>query len=258
MQTVRLPLVVLLLLLLLRPISGKAIASTNDAGARIVGGTLVDIGSVPYLINLRVGGAFICGGSLVTPTHVVTAAHCVKGVSASRLEVVGGATLLTDATGVKRGVAKVYTPKAYNIQTLHSDVAVLKLKSPLQGNNIATIGLCNSSWKVGELIKVSGWGQITESNKRVSQHVRSVEVALISRKNCISQYRLRGTISTSMFCASMPGKDACDGDSGGPAVYQGQLCGIVSWGIGCARRNSPGVYTSVKTVRSFIDKALNL
>ncbi|KAL7734069.1 hypothetical protein ACLKA6_011754 [Drosophila palustris] len=246
---------VLLPLLLLRIISGKA---ANEAGARIVGGSPVDISTVPYLINLRVGGNFICGGSLVTSTHVVTAAHCVKGISAARFEVVGGATLLTD-TGVRRGVAKVFTPKAYNARTLHSDVAVLKLKSPLEGRNIANINLCNSNWKPGELIKVSGWGQITENSKAVSQHVRSVDVALISRQSCISQYKFRGTISNTMFCASIAGvKDSCDGDSGGPAVYQGELCGIVSWGIGCARRNSPGVYTSVKTVRSFIDKALTL
>lgn len=252
MQTV---LFLLLPLLLLRLISGKAV---NEAGARIVGGIPVDISTVPYLINLRVNGAFICGGSLVTPTHVVTAAHCVKGVSAARLEVVGGATLLT-MPGVRRGVAKVYTPKAYSTSTLNSDVAVLKLKSPLEGQNIGTIELCNSNWKPGELIKVSGWGQITEGSRTVSQHVRSIDVALIARTSCINQYKFRGTISNTMFCASIPGvKDACDGDSGGPAVYQGQLCGIVSWGIGCARRNSPGVYTSVKTVRSFIDKALKL
>ncbi|XP_034481156.1 seminase [Drosophila innubila] len=251
MQTV----FVVLPLLLLRVISGKA---ANDAGARIVGGSPVDISTVPYLINLRIGGTFICGGSLVTSSHVVTAAHCVKGISATRFEVVGGATLLTDA-GVRRSVAKVFTPKAYNTQTLHSDVAVLKLKSPLEGRNIATINLCNSNWKAGELIKVSGWGQVTEGSKAVSQHVRSVDVALISRQNCINQYKFRGTISNTMFCASIPGvKDSCDGDSGGPAVYQGQLCGIVSWGIGCARRNSPGVYTSVKTVKSFIDKAITL
>lgn len=235
------------------------IEAANEVGARIVGGTPVDISSVPYLINLRIGGAFICGGSLITPNHVLTAAHCVKGVPASRMQIVGGATLLTDANGVRRAVAKVYTPKAYNGQTLNSDVAVLKLKAPLEGRNIATIELCNASFKAGELIKVSGWGLTSERNKQISQQVRSVEVALITRKSCVQQYRMRGTISNTMFCASIPGvKDACEGDSGGPAVYQGQLCGIVSWGLGCARRNFPGVYTSVKTVRGFIDKALKL
>lgn len=255
-----LPLLVLPLLLLLLLLRIPAGHAANEAGARIVGGTPVDISSVPYLINLRIGGAFICGGSLITPNHVLTAAHCVKGVPAARMQVVGGATLLSDAnSGVRRGVAKVYTPKAYNGQTLNSDVAVLKLKAAMEGRNIATIELCTSSWKAGELIKVSGWGQTSERNKQISQQVRSVEVALITRKSCVQQYRMRGTISNTMFCASVPGvKDACEGDSGGPAVYQGQLCGIVSWGMGCARRNYPGVYTSVKTVRGFIDKALKL
>ncbi|EDV96353.1 seminase [Drosophila grimshawi] len=261
MQTESSLLVLLMLLLLLQLRTANGKAGNNEAGnARILGGTPVDISAVPYLVNLRIGGNFICGGSLITPTHVVTAAHCVKGVSASRLQVVGGATRLTDATaGVRRNVAKVYTPKAYNIRTLHSDVAVLKLQSPLVGANIETIALCNSSWEAGNLIRVSGWGKTAEKSNRVSQQVRSVEVALITRKSCMDQYKLRGTIGTTMFCAAGPGvKDACEGDSGGPAVYQNQLCGIVSWGLGCGRRNYPGVYTSVKTVRSFIDKALAL
>nr|XP_016926230.1 seminase [Drosophila suzukii] len=233
-------------------------AAGNEANSRIVGGVPVDIGNVPYLVNLRIAGRFICGGSLVTPQHVVTAAHCVKGVGASRILVVAGVTKLTE-TGVRSGVDKVYTPKAYNTQTLSTDVAVLKLKAPISGPKVSTIELCNSTFKAGDMIKVSGWGQITERNKAVSMQVRSVDVALIPRKTCMNQYKLRGTITNTMFCASVPGvKDACEGDSGGPAVYQGQLCGIVSWGVGCARKNSPGVYTNVKTVRSFIDKALGM
>ncbi|XP_034656587.1 trypsin alpha [Drosophila subobscura] len=248
----------LLLLLLLQICLLTIVAANNEANGRIVGGVPVDIGTVPYLVNLRIGGSFICGGSLVTATHVVTAAHCVKGVGAARIQVVAGTTRLTDP-GVRSDVAKVYTPKAYSSRTLHTDVAVLKLKTPLTGPKIATIELCNSSWNAGDLIKVSGWGLVSERSKSVSAQVRSVDVALIPRKSCMSQYKLRGTITNTMFCASVPGvKDACEGDSGGPAAYQGQLCGIVSWGIGCGRRNSPGVYTSVKTVRSFIDKALSM
>jgi len=207
-------------------------AAGNEANSRIVGGVPVDIGSVPYLVNLRIAGRFICGGSLVTPQHVVTAAHCVKGVGASRILVVAGVTKLTE-TGVRSGVDKVYTPKAYNTRTLSTDVAVLKLKAPISGPKVSTIELCNSTFKAGDMIKVSGWGQITDS--------------------------VFAQLSDSMLCAAVRGvRDSCSGDSGGPLVYRGQVCGIVSWGFGCARPAFPGVYTNVASGRvyAFIEQTL--
>lgn len=60
-----------------------------------------------------------------------------------------------------------------------------------------------------------------------------------------------------MICASVLGKkDACMYDSGGPLVYQNEVCGIVSFGIGCASDKYPGVYTDVYKVAPFIEKTM--
>ncbi|KAM7354829.1 trypsin delta/gamma-like protein CG30031 [Cochliomyia hominivorax] len=231
----------------------------SESTGRIVNGSITNINSAKFTVNLRVNGKFICGGSLITPEIVVTAAHCVKGVSPGRLTVVGGATYLSES-GVRRSVDKIITPKEYNAKTYHFDIAVLKLTGKMIGNNIETIELCKDDWKLGDYINVFGWGALNENSNKESNQLRTVRVPLVTRKRCSDMYKVDGSrISNTMFCAGdLKGKDACFGDSGGPAVFHNQLCGVVSWGMGCARRNFPGVYTSIKTVRQFIEKAMKL
>jgi trypsin len=81
-----------------------------------------------------------------------------------------------------------------------------------------------------------------------------VDVDITSRSECESAYADYGGITINMICANVPGggKDACQGDSGGPLVVAGQLVGIVSWGVGCALAEYPGVYANVATLKSFI------
>lgn len=68
-----------------------------------------------------------------------------------------------------------------------------------------------------------------------------------------------GGITAGMLCAGLPegGRDACQGDSGGPLTVANQVAGIVSWGIGCARPNLPGVYARVPFYRNWIDSVSN-
>lgn len=253
---------ILLLLLLygvFNNVTSIYVVNANEIqSARIVSGTTTNIQNAKYTVYLRVNGKFICGGSLVTVQFVITAAHCVKNLNPSQLTIVGGATYLSDS-GVRRSVHKIITPKEYNSKTYHMDIAVVKLSGNMSGKNIATIELCKASWKLGDSIDVYGWGAMSESNNRESNQLRTVKVPLVARSKCKDMYKRDGTITETMFCAGdLKGKDSCSGDSGGPAVFQKQLCGVVSWGVGCARTNYPGVYTYIKTVRNFIDRAMKL
>lgn len=233
--------------------------SENSSSARIVSGSTTNIRSAKFTVNLRVSGKFICGGSLIAPQIVITAAHCVKNIKPSQLTVVGGVTYLSES-GVRRGVSKIVIPKEYNQRTYHTDIAVLKLSGDMSGNNIEIIELCKANWKLGDYIDVYGWGAISENNNHESNQLRTVKVPLVTRKRCSDMYKVDGSrITQTMFCAGdLKGKDACFGDSGGPAVFKNQLCGVVSWGVGCARTNFPGVYTNIKTVRNFIDRAIKM
>ncbi|XP_065360751.1 trypsin beta-like [Calliphora vicina] len=223
--------------------------SRRSSDPRIVGGVETTIGHVPYLINLRRDGLFSCGGSLITRKCVLTAAHCVNGVPASSLTINAGTSKLTDP-GEMRQVEESFVSSAYSPNTLDMDVAVLKLNEPVMGPNIATIPLCSKRPDSNQFVRVSGWGVTSESSLIPPNQVRTVRVQVISRENCQNQYAGKALISSTMFCASVPGeRDSCSGDSGGPVVYNGQVCGIVSWGFGCGRREFPGVYTNVASSR---------
>ncbi|XP_065359804.1 trypsin alpha-3-like [Calliphora vicina] len=226
--------------------------------ARIVGGRAAHVQHIPYIVNLRKKGSFYCGGSLITPKCVLTAAHCVRNTKPHDITVRAGVTYL-DENYNKRTVKKIFMPKSYNKKTLDNDVAIFKLNSPLSGKFIQTIELSNETPQEGDLVKVSGWG-LTQENGSVSQQLRSVYVEVLSYQECRDSYHNYRNVTKSMFCASIPGvKDACAADSGGPAVLDGQLVGIVSWGRGreCARQKSPGVYVNIQALRPWIDKIMH-
>lgn len=224
---------------------------------RIVGGQQTTIQQYPHQITMQYYGSHRCGGSVVSATKIVTAAHCTYRISASALSVRAGSTY-SQSGGQLIPVSKIVQHSSYNDNTLNNDIAVMILRSPLNlnGNSVSAIRLPNQGENVGVGAngQVSGWGAEREGGS-VASALRVVTVPVVSNQQCNSLYG--GGITANMVCAGFlaGGRDSCQGDSGGPYVISGTLVGVVSFGYGCARPNYPGVYTRVSQYRNWINNA---
>jgi len=225
---------------------------------KIVGGTVAGSADNPFQVALLARNitnnfnAFFCGGSLHKANVVVTAAHCVEGVSPSQIQVLTGTRRL-DGSGTRRNVASITIHPRWNTFTSDYDVAVIRLTTSATGIPLAT--LATSDGVVGSGLLVTGWGALSEGGSSPID-LRKVTVPLADRTNCNDSNSYNGQITTRMLCAGRDsgGIDSCQGDSGGPLTRSGALVGIVSWGFGCARPNKFGVYARVSNseIRNFI------
>ncbi|XP_011201810.2 trypsin alpha-3-like [Bactrocera dorsalis] len=222
---------------------------------KIIGGDFVALRGAPFMVNLRRDDEFICGGTLLRHNCVLTAAHCVVGTSASRLDIQAGSTLLSNSSQ-RSAVQSIFIPRQYRKKTNNFDVAILRLDTSLTGQRVQLVKLSNAFVRPGQRARVYGWGNRREDG-RSAVGLRAAVVRVIRRSKCNREYRQDGEddLSRTMFCASLPGiNDSCAGDSGGPLMFRGRQYGIVSWGTGCGRANYPGVYTSIRAVQPWINR----
>ncbi|WP_440056621.1 trypsin-like serine protease (plasmid) [Pseudoalteromonas sp. T1lg65] len=209
----------------------------------IVGGVETPAYSRPYQVALLMNGRQGCGGTLISPNWVLTAAHCLDSASTSSLTVRVGAHSLSRGDGETLRVSQIisheYWRGSNGIQSGY-DIAVLRLASPASSQyapaKLPTTAIANQYAGVGADVTVSGWG-LTSNRGRPSDVLREVDLPVISNSSCSSQ--LRANIPNSVICGGGPnGTSACNGDSGGPfAVRVGSdfySIGTVSWGIACS------------------------
>jgi secreted trypsin-like serine protease len=254
-----------------------ASASAQGGGAvqpKIVGGSTTTISQYPWQAALvfspaeESGNAHdrqFCGGSLVTSRIVITAAHCVFGMSSPEIDVVLGRTTLSQSDGVEIPAQALSYRSNYNHPSEFSnipprnDVGYVVLAQPSSQPRIQIAGSGEESlWAPGAMERISGWGCTSDPNDLLgcpflqTDTLRHATVPIIADSSCgsASVYGADFDPST-MVCAGFlsGGVDTCNGDSGGPlqAPVGGtyRLVGITSWGDGCAKQNAPGVYTRV-------------
>lgn len=224
-----------------------------DVQPMIIGGEETTTEENPFVVALTTPEGFqFCGGTIVAPTKVVTAAHCTDGSSAADIRVVAGRTSLSAGGGTTAGVTDIWIHPAWNSAALTNDASVLTLDTALSQPPVPLASSADADlYTAGATSTVYGWG-VTESGS-ASDTLRKVDVPVTADDACAASYK--GSFDpVSMVCAGLAegGKDSCQGDSGGPLTGVGgdgtrKLIGIVSWGQGCAEPNFYGVYGRVST-----------
>lgn len=244
-----------LLSILPRPHYEQSGEIESPRGNRIVGGYEIDITDAPHQVSLQSRGSHICGGSIISSKWVLTAAHCTDGASVSNLRVRVGSTKHASG-GQVIAISRIFQHPQFSYSTIDYDYSLLQLAKTLSLNNsshVITLPEQDESLPDGTLCEVSGWGN-TQSITQSRDKLRAAYVPSYNQQQCNQAYRLYGGVTDRMICAGFQqgGKDACQGDSGGPLVANGKLVGVVSWGLGCAQPNYPGVYSRVAAARDWI------
>ena len=154
-----------------------------------------------------------------------------------------------------RDIEEIILHPRFDSVTFTNDISLLKVKSPFVFNefvNAIPIPSVDTVFPDGMLCTISGWGSLRLTMaEQYPDILQWAEVPIVNQRTCSYEYRPR-SMGDDNICAGDNGKDSCQGDSGGPMVCDGLLAGIVSWGLGCARKGFPGVYTRVSYFEDFI------
>jgi len=238
-------------LLLSLPLGGRA---DNIFTPRIVGGTQV---TTPFPFYVHAFQTFMCGGSLITPDMVLSAAHCFPGYNMTQVAV--NATRFFNNVPKYR-VAEVFPHPDYNKprRREENDIMLVRLERQVPNAELLRLNFDADLNLTDAMGTTMGFGQISDPGP-TSDKLLQVDVPVVDEDECRERWQRRGVPSPFHLCAGAEGKDTCGGDSGGPLLLdtdEGWLqIGVTSFGIGCGAER-PGIYSRVSFYTEWIQETV--
>lgn len=246
----------------------QSMAQNDDFN--IVGGQVAPVGRFPYIAALsdQIGDFPICGGILITPNAVLSAAHCgeIKEVFINCFNIRD--RFLDDQNCERFLVEEQIIHPNYRQDSIseENDFAIIFLQEESITEPMKYLP-SSSDFTIpeNEDITIAGWGTTGFLNFNRPVTLRETIIQLVPEDTCNDLYRAEfdeNLIQDNMFCASLPGRDSCQADSGGPAFFrcdfleEDLLIGLISWGRRCAEPNFPGVYAKISSALDFISDAV--
>ncbi|XP_078048818.1 chymotrypsin-1-like [Augochlora pura] len=230
-----------------------AVAVYGFPEGQIVGGRDAPVGKYPYQVSLQQNGRHFCGGSILNDRYVLTAAHCVEGITNLKPYTVHAGTNLLSARGSVYGMEKITIHPSFSSTMIVNDIAVIRVSSPIAFNNLVQpIELEAAEMATGAAVVLTGWGT-TKVGGPVPDKLQEIDLKVYSQLQCkLTHWNLK---DTHICTFTKSGEGACHGDSGGPLVFHKHQVGIVSFGRPCGI-GYPDVFTRVSSFVPWIEQQI--
>ncbi|XP_064552681.1 chymotrypsin-1 [Drosophila montana] len=203
---------------------------------RIVGGQEAAEGAAPYQVSIQTSWQTnICGGVIIDERWILTAGHCALDFAIEELRIVVG-TNDRLAPGQMLYVDEAIVHSMYDIPAVYAnDIGLLHLNESIVWNErTQAAALSAQQPPAGATVILTGWGA-PELNYPAEQQLQTINLTIIDRAECRAAWDYTDGVDIGHLCTyTREGEGACNGDSGGPLMWQGKLVGVVNWGAPCA------------------------